>query len=54
MRGIERRVEKLEQLIATTDVQAPTNEVLPRGEYIRLQMDLMLAAFQMGITNVCT
>lgn len=54
VRGIERRVEKLEQLIASTDVQVPTNEILPRGEYIRLQMDLMLAAFQMGITNVCT
>jgi hypothetical protein len=54
VRGIERRVEKLEQLISSTDVQVPTNEVLPRGEYIRLQMDLMLAAFQMGITNVCT
>lgn len=54
VRGIERRVEKLERLIANTDVTVPTNEVLPRGEYIRLQMDLMLAAFQMGITNVCT
>jgi len=32
----------------------PKNEVLPRGEYIRLQADLMLLAFQMGITNIST
>ena len=27
---------------------------MPRGEYIRLQVDLMLLGFQMGITNVST
>ena len=54
VRGIEVRIAKMDQLLSNVDVRIPKNEVLPRGEYIRLQMDLMLLAFQMGITNVCT
>ncbi len=54
IREIEVRMKKLEQMLAGADVTLPKNEVLPRGEYIRLQMDLMLLAFQMGITNVST
>jgi len=54
VRGIEVRIAKMDRLLADVDVRIPQNEVLPRGEYIRLQMDLMLLAFQMGITNVCT
>lgn len=54
VRGIEVRIAKMDQLLAGADVRIPKNQVLPRGEYIRLQMDLMLLAFQMGITNVCT
>ena len=27
---------------------------MPRGEYIRLMGDLMIAAFQAGLTNVAT
>ncbi|MBP62679.1 MAG: hypothetical protein CMJ62_14260 [Planctomycetaceae bacterium] len=54
IRGIELRIKKMDQMLSDADVQVPTNEVLPRGEYIRLQMDLMLLAFQMGITNVCS
>jgi len=54
VRQIEIRIEKLDSLLANVDVWIPKNEVLPRGEYIRLQMDLMLLAFQMGITSVCT
>ena len=54
IRGIELRIQKMDKLLSDVDIQVPTNEVLPRGEYIRLQMDLMLLAFQMGITNVCT
>ena len=54
IREIELRIEKLEKMISATDVNQPTNEILPRGEYIRLQADLMLAALQMGITNVST
>ena len=54
VRDIEKRIEKLEKLVQSVDLKQPTNEVLPRGEYIRLQADLMLAALQMGITNVST
>ncbi len=54
VRGIERRILKMDQLLSGVDISIPKNQVLPRGEYIRLQMDLMLLAFQMGITNVCT
>lgn len=54
IRGIELRIQKMDKLLADVDVHVPKNEVLPRGEYIRLQMDLMLLAFQMGITSVCT
>jgi hypothetical protein len=54
IREIELRIEKLEKLVKSIDLKQPSNEVLPRGEYIRLQADLMLAALQMGITNVST
>jgi len=54
IREIEVRIEKMDRLLADVDIRIPKNEALPRGEYIRLQMDLMLLAFQMGITNVCT
>ncbi len=54
IRDIEIRIEKMSKLLAGVDVTIPKNEVLPRGDYIRLQTDLMLLAFQMGITNVCT
>ena len=54
IREVEVRMEKLEKVLAGAEVRVPKNEVLPRGEYIRLQMDLMLLAFQMGITQVST
>ena len=54
IRNIEVRIKKMDSLLANVDIKVPKNEVLPRGEYIRLQMDSMLLAFQMGITNVCT
>lgn len=54
IRNVEVRIAKLQKLVATADVRIPKNEILPRGEYIRLQADLMLLALQMGITNVCT
>jgi hypothetical protein len=54
IRDIEIRIEKMRALLANVDVKIPKNEVLPRGEYIKLQADLMLLAFQMGITNICT
>ncbi len=54
VRNVEIRMAKLEKLLADADITMPKNEVLPRGEYIRLQADLMLLAFQMGITNIST
>jgi hypothetical protein len=54
IRDIEVRITKLQSLIANTDVNVPKDSVLPRGDYIRLQADLMLLALQMGITDVCT
>jgi len=54
VRDVEVRMAKLEKLLANVDIKVPKIEVLPRGEYIRLQADLMLLAFQMGITNVST
>jgi hypothetical protein len=54
IRDIEVRIAKLENMIADAGFEEPTDAVLPRGEYIRLQADLMLLALQMGITNVCT
>ncbi|MFN7583251.1 MAG: DUF1552 domain-containing protein [Planctomyces sp.] len=54
IRGIEQRIKRMDEMLRSADVKVPKNEILPRGEYIRLQMDLMLAALQTGITNVCT
>ena len=54
IRDIELRIEKMQKLLSSVDVKIPKNEVLPRGDYIKLQTDLMLLAFQMGITNICT
>lgn len=54
IRDIELRIQKLKKLAASTAVKRPTDADLPRGLYIKLMADLMLAAFQMGITNICT
>ena len=54
VRNVEVRMAKLEKLLAGADISVPKEEILPRGEYIRLQADLMLLGFQMGITNVST
>ncbi|MCH8828413.1 MAG: DUF1552 domain-containing protein [Planctomycetes bacterium] len=54
LRNIEVRIAKQRKMIAKADVKIPKNQILPRGEYIRLQADLMLLAFQSGITNICT
>lgn len=54
VREIEVRIAKMQKLLVSVDVKIPKNEILPRGDYIRLQADLMLLAFQMGITNICT
>ena len=54
IRGIEQRIAKMERLLAGIDIDVPKLEVLPRGDYIRLQIDLMLLAFRAGITNIST
>ncbi len=54
IRNVEVRMKKMENLLAGADIRIPKNEVLPRGDYIKLQTDLMLLALQMGITNVAT
>jgi hypothetical protein len=54
IRDIELRIERMKSLLAKVDITIPKNEVLPRGDYLRLQIDLMLLAFQMGITNIST
>lgn len=54
VRDIEIRMSRLRKLVAEAGIVRPTDEVLPRGEYIKLQCDLMIAALQMGITNVTT
>ena len=54
IRNVEVRIAKQRKMVAEADVEIPKNEILPRGDYIKLQADLMLLALQMGITNVCT
>lgn len=54
IRDIEIRIEKMGRLVSEVDIEIPRNEVVPRGEYIRLQADMMLLAMQMGITNIST
>ena len=54
IRDIEIRMTRLKELLSRSEINRPPNEVLPRGEYIKLQCDLMIAALQMGITNVST
>ena len=54
LRAIEKRIAKQKSIINNADIRVPKNEVLPRGEYIKLQADLMLLAMQTGITNIAT
>ncbi len=54
IRNVEVRIAKQKERLAKADVRIPKDQILPRGEYIRLQCDLMLLAFQMGMTNICT
>jgi hypothetical protein len=54
IRDVEVRIAKLQKMLEGANVKEPTDEILPRGTYIKLQTDLMLLALQMGLTNVCT
>lgn len=48
------RLEKMKSQLAEVALEEPPESYLPRGEYIRLMIDLMVAALQTGLTNVAT
>lgn len=57
IRTIEQQMGKLERMkgeLAQASPAEPPEARLPRGEYIRLMGDLMIAALQTGLTNVAT
>lgn len=57
IRSLELQIERLEAMrteIESANVALPADSLLPRGEYIRTMGDLMVAAFQTGLTNVAT
>ena len=60
IRSIERQMDKLSKLknnltgVEGVNVPDSTASLMPRGAYIRLMGDLMIAAFQAGLTNVAT
>ena len=57
IRTIEQQMDKLERMkgeLARVSIDEPPEAHLPRGEYIRLMGDLMIAALQTGLTNVAT
>jgi hypothetical protein len=54
IRDIEVRIERMQKVAARASIEEPTDELLPRKDYIRLQADLLIAALQMGITNIST
>ena len=57
IRTIEEQIDKLEKMkgeLAQITLEEPTAAHLPRGAYIRLMGDLMVAALQTGLTNVAT
>jgi hypothetical protein len=57
IRTIEEQMNKLETMrdeLAKAPIEEPPEAHLPRGEYIRLMGELMVAALQTGLTNVAT
>jgi hypothetical protein len=57
IRTIEEQMDKLEKMksqLAKVSIKEPPEAHLPRGEYIRLMGDLMVAALQTGLTHVTT
>lgn len=57
IRTIEQQLDKREKLkvdLSQVTLAEPTDAYLPRGEYIRLMGELMIAALQTGMTNVAT
>lgn len=57
VRAIEERMVKLERMkaeLSRVSISEPAEAYLPRGDYIRLMGDLMVAALQTGLTRVAT
>ncbi len=57
IRAIELQMDRRERLkidLSQMIVAEPSDAYLPRGEYIRLMGDIMIAALQTGLTNVAT
>jgi len=57
IRTIESQMDRLEKMkgeLSKVSLEEPPEAYLPRGEYIRLMGDLMVAALQTGLTNVAT
>jgi len=57
IRTIEEQISKLEKMrnkLSKVAIEEPPEAHLPRGEYIRLMGDLMVAALQAGLTQVAT
>jgi hypothetical protein len=57
IRAIEQqmnRLQKMQSELSKVEMDEPTEAYLPRGEFIRLMGDLMVVAFQTGLTNVAT
>ncbi len=57
IRTIEEQMDKLDRMkgeIGKASLPEPTAAYLPRGEYIRLMGDIMVAALQSGLTRVAT
>jgi hypothetical protein len=46
--------ERLKVDLSQVNLTEPLDAYLPRGEYIRLMGDIMIAALQTGLTNVAT
>ena len=57
IRTIEEQMDKLERMkgeLTKVSMVEPPDAYLPRGDYIRLMGDLMIAALQTGLTRVAT
>lgn len=57
IRTIEQQMDKLDRLkgrLTEVSLDEPPEAHIPRGEYIRIMGDLMVVAFQTGLTRVAT
>ena len=57
IRAIETQISRLDGMkneLSKVDLDIPMDGKMPRGEYIRLMGDLMVASLQSGLTNVAT